>query len=127
MHRRLVVLRPDYLMVADILNSSDGGEHTFDWMYHNLGESITSEQTTTAGEPDEGQGFEYVEEVRRGESAGAVAADIVKGEHTVRVILAAGGPSEVMVGTGPGESVMHRVPTLFVTRRGTSTRFAATI
>ena len=127
MHHRLVVLRPDYLLVADILNSSDNAEHIFDWMYHNLGESITSAQATTETEPEDGQGFEYVEDCRRGKSEGTVVADIVNGEHTVRVIMAADGQSEVMIGTGPGESIMHRVPTLFVTRRGTSARFAATV
>jgi oligo-alginate lyase len=126
-HHRLIVLRPDYLLTADILDTSDGNDHTFDWTYHNLGESITSAQATEVAAPDTGQGFEYVEDCRRGATEGDIASEICNGENQTNVMVVGSGASEVMIGTGPGESVMDRVPTIFVTRRGTSARFVATI
>jgi hypothetical protein len=126
-HHRLLVLRQDYLLVADVLKSTDGVVRTFDWMYHNLGESITSEQATDQVVAGDGQGFEYLEDCRRGEATGPVEASITHGDHSIRVIVAEDGESGVMIGTGPGESVMHRVPTLFVTREGGAAQFAAAI
>ncbi len=127
MHRRLLVLRQDYLVVADILTDESGREHTFNWMYHNLGESISSDQALEPSGAGDGQGFEYLEDCLQGVTDGAISADIIQGEHTVRIQVAADGESEILTATGPGESVLHRVPSLFVTRRGSDARFAAAI
>jgi hypothetical protein len=127
MHRRLLVLRQEYLVVADILADEGGREHTFDWMYHNLGESISSDQAIESSGAGDGRGFEYLEDCFRGVTEGAIGADIIQREHKVRIRVAAAEQSEILTATGPGESVMHRVPVLFVTRRGTEARFAATI
>lgn len=127
MHHRLLVMRPTYLLVADILDSGDGREHTFDWMYHNVGESVSSAEAPVAAAPGEGQGFEYLEDCRRGETSGPISAQIQNGDHAVHVMMAEDGRSDVLIGSGPGESVMDRIPMHMVTRKGTAARFATTI
>jgi len=126
-HQRLLVLRPGFLVVADVLTSTDGQEHTFDWLYHNLGESVSSPSATQPTDPPEGQGFEYLQDVHVGQADGPVRATITNGEDHVRVTVDAAPGTEVLTGTGVGESVLDRVPLIFVTRRGRSTSFAAAI
>ena len=127
LHRRLLVLRPGYLVVADVLEAGDGREHTFDWLYHNLGEAVASPCATAAGQAPEGQGFEFIQDVRTGSCAGPARATFAVGADRVEVTVDAGGPAEVLVGTGVGESVLDRVPLVHVTTRGPGARFAAAI
>ena len=126
-HHKLLVMRPGYLLTVDVLNATDGENHTFDWMYHNRGEGIVSEQAGAEGEVPEGQGFEFIENVRRGETSEMIVANVSHGDDLLRVLVSGGADSEVMVGTGVGESVLDRVPLLFVTRKGESAVFASVI
>jgi hypothetical protein len=127
LHRRLLVLRPGFLVVADLLEATDGKEHTFDWLYHNLGERITSPDAETAAQAPQGQGFEYLQDVRRGTIGGPARATFVTEGDRVELTLDAREGTELLVGTGPGESVLERIPVAVVTRRGTRARFAAAI
>jgi len=127
LHRRLLVLRPEFLVVVDILTATDGKRHKFDWMYHNRGDSISSDVAHRADEAPEGQGFEYIEEVRRGAADALIRATVFIDEDRVEVTVNGNPGSEVLVGTGVGESIMDRVPLMFVTRSGQEARFAATI
>jgi hypothetical protein len=127
LHRRLLILRPEFLVVVDILTATDGKHHTFDWMYHNRGDRISSDVARQAGEAPEGQGFEYIEEVRRGAADSLIRATVFMDEDRVEVAVNGDPGSEVLVGTGVGESIMDRVPLVFVTRSGQEARFAATI
>ena len=126
-HQRLLVLRPGFLVVADALEAEDGQEHIFDWLYHNRGEKVTSSAAHKEGTAPEGQGFEYVEDARLGSSDEAVRATFSCGDDRVEVTVNGAAQSEVMVGTGVGESVLDRVPLLCVTRRGVRALFAAAI
>jgi len=127
MHRRLLVLRPGFLVVADVLTASDGKDHTFDWMYHNLGDKIQSKAAQKAADPPDGQGFEYIENVRRGATDESIKATVAVGENRVEITVNAETGSEVLLGTGVGESILDRVPLVFVTRRGQKATFAAAI
>ena len=127
MHRRLLILRPGFLAVADVLTATDGKDHTFDWMYHNLGDGISSTAAQQADQAPEGQGFEYLEDVRRGRTDGPIRATVDVGKDRVQVTVNGEANSEVLIGTGVGESVLDRVPLVFVTRRGQAARFAAAI
>jgi hypothetical protein len=127
LHRRLLVLRPEFLVVADILTATDGKHHKFDWMYHNRGDRISSDVAHRADEAPEGQGFEYIEEVRRGATDALIRATVFMDEDRVEVTVNGSPGSEVLLGTGVGESIMDRVPLVFVTRGGQEARFAATI
>jgi oligo-alginate lyase len=127
MHQRLLILRPGFLVVADILTATDGKDHTFDWMYHNLGNKIQSDSAQQSAELPDGQGFEYLEDVRRGTTDESIRATVTLNEDRVEITVNAEAESEVLVGSGVGESVMDRVPLIFVTRRGQNARFAAVI
>ena len=127
LHRRLLVLRPGFLVVADVLMATDGADHVFDWMYHNRGEGISSPAAQAADDAPEGQGFEYLQDVRTGKADGTVRATVATGEDRVEVTVGAEAGTEVLTGTGVGESVMDRVPLVFVTRRGKVASFAAAV
>ncbi|MBM3211752.1 hypothetical protein FJZ33_06015 [Candidatus Poribacteria bacterium] len=127
MHRRLLILRPDFLVVIDLLNAYNGKDHIFDWMYHNLGDRIHSESAYKDDQALEGQGFEYIKDLRTGDTDTPINAVIDMGRDQVQVLLDEVPGSQVIIGTGVGESIMHRVPLIFVTRKGQKAHFAAVI
>ncbi|MEW6755897.1 MAG: heparinase II/III family protein [Candidatus Latescibacterota bacterium] len=127
LHRRLLVLRPGFLLVADALTTQDGREHTFDWLYHNRGRTAQSPAAREAGSAPEGPGFEYLQEVRTGRSEGPLTAAFLLEEGRVEVTVGAAAGTHVLTGTGVGESVQDRVPLLCITRRGPAALFAAAI
>ena len=126
-HHRLLILRPEFLVVADVLDATDDQEHTFDWLYHNCGDSVMSRQATGEAQAPEGQGFEYLQNVRRGTASETVRATVANGEDRVHIMVDGEPGSGVMLGTGVGESVLDRIPMVVVTRKGKSARFAAVI
>ncbi|HOX03849.1 MAG TPA: alginate lyase family protein [Candidatus Paceibacterota bacterium] len=126
-HRRLLVLRPGFLVVADVLTSTDGKPHTFDWLYHNRGEAIDCPAATREAPAPEGQGFEYVSDIRCGTSGEPIRAAVAMDAGRVHILLNGEAGTDVLVGTGVGESVLDRVPMLAATRRGQSACFAAVI
>ena len=127
MHRRLLILRPDFLIVADALEANDGKEHLFDWIYHNLGDKITSDIANQAGEIPKGQGFEYIQDMLIGTTDGIIRAFVNMGDDKVQIIVNDEAGSKVLIGTGVGESVLHRVPLLFVNRSGEKAYFVSVI
>jgi hypothetical protein len=127
MHRRLLLLRPGFLVLADVLTATDGKDHTFDWMYHNRGDDIQSAIAQQAADPPDGQGFEYIEDARSGTTDEIIRATVALDEDRVEITVNAEAGSEVLVGTGVGESILDRVPLIFVTRRGQKAQFAAVI
>lgn len=127
MHRRLLVLRPNFLLVADVLTGTDGKSRTFDWLYHNRGESVSSPVAVQEAGAPEGKGFEYLQHVRCGTNDGPTQATVLGGGDRVRVLVNGESGTEVLVGTGVGESVLDRVPLVMVTRHGPGARFAAAI
>lgn len=126
-HHKLLVMRPEYLLTVDILNATDGNDHTFDWMYHNRGDGVVSPQAVEPSDAPEGQGFDFIEAVRRGSSDGGIRANVAQGQDHIHLFVNGQEGSEVLIGTGVGESVLDRVPLLFVTRKGASASFASVI
>lgn len=128
MHRRLLALRPSYLLVVDELVNLDGASHVYDWLYHSRGESVTVDATMAAADvSDLGVGFEYIDAAQVGESGRFVRATFGIGADQAQVIVDAGGDGQVLQGTGVGKSVEERIPLVFVTREGTGAHFAAVI
>jgi hypothetical protein len=127
LHRRLMILRPSFLVVADILTSSDGKDHIFDWMYHNLGENISSPAVKKVDKAPEGQGFEYISDPQTGVSNDLIRATIMTGKNKVEVFVNAEANSAILTGFGVGESILDHVPLVFVTRQGKKARFSAVI
>jgi oligo-alginate lyase len=126
-HHRLLVLRPDFLLVADLLNATDGKTHTFDWLYHNRGKGITSPSSPQSSAPPEGQGFDYFKDVHRGTNDSLTRASVRVNANRVDILMNGQAGSELLTGTGVGESILDRIPLFMVTRRGQTARFAATI
>lgn len=127
LHRRLLVLRPGFLIVADVLTATDGKRHTFDWLYHNRGESVSSPAATSQVGQPKGQGFEYLQNVRQGKAGGPIQSTVAMREDRVNVLVNGEPGTEVLLATGVGESVLDRVPLVCVTREGPGARFAAVI
>ncbi|MBT4501924.1 MAG: hypothetical protein HOC74_29600 [Gemmatimonadetes bacterium] len=127
LHRRLLVLRPGFLVVADLLTADDGRDHQFDWLYHNPGEGVDSPQAQQKGEAPDGQGFEYIDDIRTGRSDDSIRATFTSGEDRVAVTLAAHPATDLLTGTGVGESVRDRVPLICASRSGSTGMFAAAI
>lgn len=127
LHRRLLILRPSFLVVADVLKATDGKDHIFDWMYHNLGEEISSSAVKKSDKAIEGQGFEYISDQKTGISNDLIRATIMTGKDRVEVVVNAEENSAILTGFGAGESILHKVPLIFVTRNGKEARFSAVI
>ena len=126
-HRRLMVLRPGFLVVADLLDSDDGRTHRFDWLYHNRGTGVASPSAETPGLLPDGQGFEYLEDVCQGMMNGLIRATVSLSEGNVDVTVNPQAGSSVLVGTGVGESVTDRIPLICVSREGMAAQFAAAV
>ena len=118
MHGRLLILRPKFLVVLDLLKASDGKEHTFDWLYHNLGDNIQSDIAQKNADAPDGQGFEYIEDMRKGMTDEPIRATVALDKDRVEIIVNAEADSEVLIGTGVGESIIDRVPMVCITRMG---------
>lgn len=135
-HRRLLLLRPGYLLVVDRLHATDGQSHTFDWLYHQRADAVRSAQAEASTDVAAyGPGFEYIQDAYTGTTSGAVLATFDMGTDRTVVHVAASAadsepddePMEVLVGTGVGETVQDRVPLLHVTQRGSQASFAAVV
>ncbi|MGB2821027.1 MAG: hypothetical protein WBF17_08600, partial [Phycisphaerae bacterium] len=61
---------------------------------------------------------------RLGATDGPIHVELADKRVTTHLTAAAGGPSEVLIGDGPGESVLDRVPLVMVRRRAPTARFA---
>ena len=128
LQRRLLVLRPGYLLVVDELVAEDGQPRTYDWLYHQYGESVSVEaQMTTADVSEFGTGFEYIEAAQVGQVERHVKATFRVGADEAQILVDAGGDAQILTGTGVGKSVEERIPMLAVTRQGTRAHFAAAI
>ncbi|MCH2665689.1 heparinase II/III family protein [bacterium] len=126
-HRRMLVLRPGYLLVVDELKDRSGRERVYDWLYHNVGQSISSDTAEKESSPPEGQGFEFIEEVRTGVTDGLIRASVDMNGDAADIVIDGQEGSTVLIATGVGESVLDRIPMVMVTRRGTSARFGAVV
>lgn len=122
-HRRCLVLTDDYLVVMDRLAGE--GEHTFDWVYHDAADAVTS--PVAVGEVDGPLGIageEFVRWLRAGTTEGAIDVRFGKLAH---LVVAGAGPTTVRTGTGPFRSVDARAPFVLLRRRGASASFAAVL
>lgn len=126
-HRRLILLRAGHLIVADVLEDDSGASHTYDWLYHNRGESIRLDGPIEEGLAPRGQGFEYLRDIRRARTDQGIRATVEMATDAVDVVVNAQAGSEVLVATGVGESVLDRVPLMMVTRTGACACFGAVI
>ena len=124
---RLLVLRPGFLIVADVMVGMDGNSHTYDWVYHNRGHRITCNAVSTASEDSPLRGFEYVTDARQGDTDHMIRAMFEWGQLRIALTMNSSRGTKVLTGMGIGESSNDRVPMLCVTRTGRNALFAAVI
>lgn len=125
-HDRLLVLGPEYLVVADRLKGSF--EQRVDWFYHNRGTAARSNAAPDpGGAPPPCEGWDYVRDVRTGKADGPFAVEFDDGPVVTRLRMAGAPGTGVATGTGPGASVLERIPLVRVTRSGRDVSFAAAI
>jgi hypothetical protein len=126
-HQRFMLLSPDYLLVIDELKSNDGVEHTFDWLYHNKGQSVSC--NLPAGEIKPGNkpdGYAYLKEISgfKSDKDQPVSAKFTGKEISLNMTMAGKAGDEIFTASGPFTSVGDRVPMIIVRRKGQTVRFA---
>ena len=126
LHRRLLCLRSDYLLVVDQLTSDQ--PHQFDWVYHSRGSAAQSNAATQAADLSQAfAGAEYLSNVKRGTTDSAIAVRFDGKPITTHLLVDAGGDSQVLVGDGVGASILDRVPLVLIGRHAPSACFAAAL
>ncbi|HOX38869.1 MAG TPA: heparinase II/III family protein [Candidatus Brocadiia bacterium] len=126
-HRRLMCLDADYMLVLDLLEDKSGKEHTFDLLYHvNSKEARCPQASGQAALPKEA-GFEYVERAKSGKTGEAISVAFEDEQVTTHLTVAPGGETEIITGDGRGEAVEVRIPLAIMTRKGASTIFASVL
>lgn len=126
-HRRLLVMTPTYLLVFDRLDSPDK-EHQFDWLYHNRGSQVRCEAATDPADLSaEPPGYQYIQNTKQGARDGPARIAFLDGPVTTHLTVAADGPTQVVVGDGPGSSILERVPLAMIRQTGRGARFVAVI
>ncbi len=124
--RRALCLTPAYALVVDVVRAPQAGR--LDWIYHNRGQAVRCDRAAKPRPLDGGfPGREYINNVLGGEAEGGFVVEFTDAGGPTRVVMAAGGKSEVRIGDGVGGSILDRVPLMIVTRSGSEAVFAAAI
>lgn len=126
LHRRLLCLRSDYLLVVDQLSASKPRQ--FDWVYHSRGAAVQSAAAQQAVELEKAfSGAEYLSHIQRGATAAPIAVRFDGPPLATQLMVAGDGDSQVLTGDGVGASILDRVPLVMIGRRGSTACFAATL
>lgn len=125
-NRRLLVLRPGFLLVVDELQSEK--PRRFDWLYHHRGSQAVCPQATQAEKlPEKFLGGEFIANSMSGACDDVLRVEFPSKQTTTYLTMAAEPGSKVLIGDGVGQSVMDRVPLTMVTRQGKQALFAAAL
>jgi hypothetical protein len=124
--RRFLLLAPSYMLVVDELRSTDGQEHTFDWLYHNKGTKVSCDLSgSNARLGDVPAGYSYLKDIsvfKTGKD-GPFKVTFPDGQITTHLTMLGQTGDEVFTATGPLASVDDRVPMVIVRRKGKSVHF----
>lgn len=129
-HRRFLLLAPTYLLVVDELRSTDGQEHTFDWLYHNKGQNVSCTLATSEAKLGETlPGYAYLKDVAAFKVGKEQPFGVTfSNEQITTQLTMLGQPGdEVFTATGPLTSVVDRVPMVIVRRKGQIVRFISVL
>ncbi|MBI5852742.1 MAG: alginate lyase family protein [Planctomycetes bacterium] len=125
-HARCLCLTDRYVLVLDRLRSES--EHRFDWIYHDRGPDVRCALAVDEVAGEVGlQGEEFVEWLAQGETGSGASVDFGGGKVTTTLLVAAGGPTRLRLGTGPLQSVDDRAPFVALERRGAGVVFAGVL
>jgi hypothetical protein len=126
LHRRLLCLLPEYLLICDQLRSAE--PHQFDWVYHHRAAAVTCSAVVPVTEFAENfAGAEYLNHVATGTSERNVTTVFSGDQGDMRLVLDAGLDCQVLTADGVGSSVLDRVPVVMIGRRDKQACFAAVL
>jgi hypothetical protein len=128
-HKRLLVLTPTYLLVVDQLQSTDGKEHTFDWVYHNMGRVTACKLPEGNAKLGDNPGYAYLADVKSyvADPAALTRATITAGQADVHLAMLQQPGDQIFAGTGPVKSVDDRAAAFMVRRVGASVTFVTVL
>jgi oligo-alginate lyase len=125
-HRRCLVLTSDYLVVLDQLASDK--EHTYDWLYHDAGQSVECSNAPASTEQPLGiDGEPFVQWQRQGSTGEPIAVHFAGERVSTRLHVAAVKDTLVRTGSGPFRSTVDRAPFVLLRRAGQGVHFAAVL
>lgn len=129
-HTRFMFLAPTYLLVVDELVSNDGAVHTFDWLYHNKGESVSC--TLPAGDAALGsspEGYGYLKDISafRPNPEQMVTLRFDGVATGLALTTAAAADDIVFTATGPFKRIEDRVPVAIVRKNGMKVRYVTVL
>ena len=126
-HKRFMLLSANYLLILDELNSLDKNEHSFDWLYHNKGLSITCNLPESNRKPGNiPSGYAYLKDLSgfSSEKNQLISAIFNNPKTNLHLKMVGQKGDEVFTATGPFTSIKDRVPVVIVRRKGKAVRFA---
>jgi hypothetical protein len=127
-HKRLLVLTETYLLIVDELESQDGNEHVFDWVYHNKGTGVKVNWPAGEGNLGEHPGYKYLQDVKAWDAKSSMARLEVAGEKVDAHVLMQSEPGDqLFTANGPLKNVDDRVPVMIMRRKGKVVRFVTVI
>lgn len=127
-HVRFMLLSPNYLLVIDELNGSDGLEHTFDWLYHNKGQQIKCSMPASNEILEKNPaGYAYLQNITayKCDKLQPVRFCITGEQAELYLTVAGEAGDEVFTANGPLRSTDDRVPMIIMRRKGKNLRVAA--
>jgi len=127
MLRRTIALADGYLL--DVFEVSSDEEHTYDWLYHNIGELSPGPPTRLVdGLLGEEHGYQHISDLTVAEGGDAWHADFaVPDVGGVRLTTLGESGTEVYFGTGFLGRKVEPCPMVAVRRRCTATRYISTV
>jgi hypothetical protein len=124
---RTEVVTDNYVLEITRCHSTDGKEHDFDWIYHNIGMQASEGRFQPYDGFPKRDGYQILE----GNMSAKIKGDFstafsMDGGRTMRVrMLGDVSASLVFTGTGPGPDLRVKIPYVIVRRHGTDAEFVA--
>jgi oligo-alginate lyase len=120
---RSILVTDEYVLQVDRAHSTDGKPHIFDFNYHNFGKQTMQLLTAPyTGFPNE-NGYNHLEQVRRGETNGNVTTRFDNGDTSMSLTILGGVQSEIFQGVAPGPHPTVKVPFVIMRRKGEDVRY----
>jgi hypothetical protein len=124
--RRTVVLVDG--LVVDVFVADSEAEHTYDWVYHNVGTLHTDLTMTPRPEPlGTRAGYQHMSDIREGHTDGAWSVDFVQPDGVVKADMAGGTGTAVFAGMGMMNNPPVPCPVVVARRTGKRALFVAVI
>ena len=129
-HTRFLLLAPSYLLIIDELKPHDEKEHTYDWLYHNKGQNISTTLSKDDGKLGKVPvGYAYLQDIisYKPTKEQPISLQFIDDNTNVYLTMTEDKGDEVFTATGPQRSIEDRVPMVIVRRKGRTVRFAAVL